>query len=386
MKDDPKNHGFATRAIHAGQPPEATTGAVVVPIFQTSTYVHGALGEDRSFHYARGGNPTRRALEENVASLEGGVSGHGFASGMAAISALMTLLEAGDHVVVTRGVYGGTYRLFTRLLERTGLTFSWVDTTRAEEVERALRPTTRMVFLETPTNPRLEITDVRAVAEIAHAHGAVVAMDNTFLTPYLQRPLELGADVVVHSTTKFLNGHSDSLGGVLVASRADHTDWFALVQKSAGGVLAPFEAFLILRGIKTLAVRMAQHEANAERIASFLAEHPKVARVYYPGLPDHPGHAVQVGQSSGFGAMISIELGDYAAAKTFLDRLRVMSLAESLGGVETLVSHPATMANAAVPPERRKVLGVGDNLVRISVGIEEIDDLLEDLDQALDGI
>ena len=383
MKGNPKDLGFATRAIHAGQPPDAATGAVVVPIYQTTTYVHDALGDHRGWEYTRGGNPTRRALEENVVALENGLSAHAFASGMAAISTLTTLCRPGDHVVVTEDVYGGTYRYFTGLLERNGIEFSWVDTSQPEDVEAAMRDTTRLVFVESPTNPMLRVTDIAAVAQIAHRKDAVLAVDNTFLTPYLQRPLELGADVVVHSTTKYLNGHSDSLGGVLVATREDHRDWFAYVQKSAGGVLAPFEAFLILRGIKTLAVRMARHEANAERMASFLDHHPKIDWVGYPGLPGHPGHDVQTRQAAGFGAMISIRLGSFERARSFLDRLQVLSLAESLGGVESLVSHPATMAHAAVPPERRDVLGIRDDLVRISVGIEEIEDLLGDLERAL---
>ena len=383
MKGDPRQCGFATRAIHAGQPPDAETGAVTVPIYQTSTYVHDALGSHRGFEYARGDNPTRRALEDNVMMLEGGVAGCAFASGMAAIAALTSLLKPGEHVVVTHGVYGGTYRYFTRILERYGIEFSWVDTSQLDELTRALRETTRMVFVESPTNPLLGITDLAAVAEITHAHGALLAVDNTFMTPYLQSPLELGADVVMHSTTKYLNGHSDSLGGVLVSAREEEGEWFRFVQKSAGGVLAPFEAFLILRGIKTLAVRMGRHEENAEEVARFLDQHPRVEHVYYPGLADHPGHEIQTRQARGHGAMISITLGELEAARSFLGRLRVLSLAESLGGVESLVSHPATMAHASVPAERRQKLGIRDDLVRISIGIEEVEDLVEDLDQAL---
>ena len=383
MKGDPKDLGFSTRAIHAGQPPDPVTGAVTVPIYQTSTYVHDELGRHKGFEYARVQNPTRSALEANVAALEGGKSGHAFASGMAAISTLMTLLKAGEHAVVSRNVYGGTYRFFHHVLERYGLEFSWVDATDPANIEAAMRPTTRMVYVETPTNPMMEVTDIAAAAEIAHRRGALLVVDNTFLSPYLQRPLALGADVVVHSTTKFLNGHSDSIGGVLVAGAAEHGEWFAFVQKSAGAVLSPFDCFLVLRGIKTLAVRMDRHETNTARVVEFLAGHPKVRAVLYPGLPSHPGHAVQRRQASGFGALVSFDLGGYEAAKSMLDRVRVMSLAESLGGVETLISHPASMTHASVPREMREALGLSDGLVRISVGLEDADDLVGDLEQAL---
>jgi cystathionine beta-lyase/cystathionine gamma-synthase len=383
VKGDPRDLGFSTRAIHAGQPPDPVTGAVTVPIYQTSTYVHDELGRHKGFEYARVQNPTRSALEANVAALEGGRSGHAFASGMAAISTLMTLLKAGDHAVASRNVYGGTYRLFHHVLERYGLEFSWVDATDPAGIAAALRPTTRMVYIETPTNPLMGITDIAAAAEIAHRHGAVLVVDNTFLSPYFQRPIELGADVVVHSTTKFLNGHSDSIGGMLVAAREEHGEWFAFVQKSAGAVLSPFDSFLVLRGIKTLAVRMDRHEANTARVVDFLAGHPKVRSVLYPGLPSHPGHAVHKRQSSGFGALVSFELDGYDAAKTMLDRMRVMSLAESLGGVETLISHPASMTHASVPREMRDALGLSEGMIRISVGLEDADDLVGDLEQSL---
>ena len=383
MKGDPKDLGFSTRAIHAGQPPDPVTGAVTVPIYQTSTYVHDELGRHKGFEYARVQNPTRSALEANVAALEGGKSGHAFASGMAAISTLMTLLKTGEHAVVSRNVYGGTYRFFHHVLERYGLEFSWVDATDPANLEAAMRPQTRMVYVETPTNPMMEVTDIAAAAAIAHRRGALLVVDNTFLSPYLQRPLALGADVVVHSTTKFLNGHSDSIGGVLVAGAAEHGEWFAFVQKSAGAVLSPFDCFLVLRGIKTLAVRMDRHETNTARVVEFLAGHPKVRAVLYPGLPSHPGHAVQRRQASGFGALVSFDLGGYEAAKSMLDRVRVMSLAESLGGVETLISHPASMTHASVPREMREALGISDGLVRISVGLEDADDLVGDLEQAL---
>jgi cystathionine gamma-lyase/cystathionine beta-lyase/cystathionine gamma-lyase/homocysteine desulfhydrase len=383
VKGDPRHLGFSTRAVHAGQKPDPRTGAVAVPIYQTSTYVQESLGEPVHYEYARVQNPTREALEEQVAALEGGVSGHAFASGMSAIACLMTLMKAGDHAVVSRNVYGGTFRYFTRILERYNLSFSWIDTTDLAAVEAAMRPETRMVYLETPTNPMMEIADIAACAEIAHARGALVAVDNTFLSPYLQRPLEHGADHVVHSTTKFLNGHSDSIGGVLISSRPEDSEWFALVSKSAGAILSPFDSFLVMRGIKTLAVRMDRHERNAKRIVDYLVGHPKVRRVLYPGLPDHPGHEIQKRQASGFGAMITIEMGSFAAAKSMLDRVAVMSFAESLGGVESLISHPASMTHASIPVERRADLGLTDGMVRISVGIENVEDLLADLEQAL---
>lgn len=386
MKGDPRKLGFSTRAIHTGQAPDPTTGAVSIPIYQTSTYVQDGLGENKGFEYARADNPTRKALEDNVAALEGGLAGHAFASGMAAISALMTLLSAGDHVVVSQDVYGGTYRLFNKVLERYGLRFSWIDATDLSAVERAITPETRMVFLETPTNPMMHICDIAAISALAHAQGApgaVVAVDNTFLTPYLQRPLELGADVVMHSGTKFLNGHSDVLNGMLVSSRKEHAEAFLFAQKCSGGVPSPFDCFLVLRGLKTLSIRMERHEANARAIADYLRQHPKVKRVYYAGLPSHPGHEIQRRQAHGFGSMITLDLGSLGAARTFLEHVQLLSLAESLGGVESLISHPASMTHASVEPERRRRLGITDSLVRISVGIEDLDDLLADLDQAL---
>lgn len=383
MKGDWKSRGFSTRAIHAGQQPDPTTGAVSVPIYATSTYVLDELGRHKGFEYARVQNPTRFALEANVAALEGGASGHAFASGMAAIATLMTLVRTGEHVVFSRNVYGGTYRFMTQVLSRYGVESSWVDSTDLANVRSALRPTTRLIYVETPTNPMMEVTDIAGAAELAHAHGALLAVDNTFMSPYFQRPLELGADVVVHSTTKFLNGHSDSIGGVLVARSAEQGEWFSFVQKSEGAIASPFDSFLILRGIKTLGVRMERHEANGRALAAHLAGQPKVRKVFYPGLADHPGHAVQQRQASGFGALITFDLGDFAAAKRWLDRVEVMSLAESLGGVETLTSHPASMTHASVPPDKRAELGITDGLVRISAGIEDLADLLADVDQAL---
>ncbi|MEZ5330500.1 MAG: PLP-dependent aspartate aminotransferase family protein [Thermoanaerobaculia bacterium] len=386
MKGDPKTLHFATRAIHAGQPPDPTTGAVSVPIYATSTYVQPELGRHKGFEYARVQNPTRTALEENVASLEGGLSAHAFTSGMAAISALFTTVGSGDHIVASHTVYGGTYRLLTQVLDRYGLQATWVDTSDLANIEAAVTPATKMVYIETPTNPMMEITDIAGAAEIAHRHDAMLAVDNTFASPYFQRPIELGADVVIHSATKFLNGHSDALGGLLVATTRELSDWFAFVQKSAGAVLSPFDSFLMLRGIKTLAVRMEQHERLGGAVAKYLDAHPKVERVYYPGLPSHANHEVHKGQAGGFGALISFDLGSFDAAKRFLDRLRVLSLAESLGGVETLISHPASMTHASIPAEERARLGITDGLVRVSVGLEDLDDLLSDLEQALEAV
>jgi cystathionine beta-lyase/cystathionine gamma-synthase len=383
VKGTTRDLGFSTRAIHAGQPPDPRTGAVAVPIYQTSTYVQLGLGEHQGYEYARVQNPTREALEQNLAQLEGGVSGHAFASGMAAIASLMTLVKAGEHVVVSRNVYGGTYRYFTQVLERNQVSFSWVDSSKLDAVGAAMTPATRMVFIETPTNPVMDISDIAGSAEIAHAHEALLVVDNTFLSPYLQRPLERGADLVVHSTTKFLNGHSDSVGGAVVCGRQQEADWLFFMQKSMGAILSPFDSFLVMRGVKTLAVRMEQHERNAAAVVGMLAAHPKVRQVLYPGLPDHPGRDVHCRQASGFGSMITLEMGTHAAAKTLLESVKVLSLAESLGGVESLISHPATMTHASVPTERRIALGLTDSMVRISVGIEDAGDLLADLDQAL---
>ncbi|MFQ5526262.1 MAG: trans-sulfuration enzyme family protein [Thermoanaerobaculia bacterium] len=386
MKGDTKNLGFSTRAIHAGQTPDPSTGSVITPIYQTSTYIHEELGVHKGYEYARVQNPTRQALENNIADLEGGVAAHAFASGMSAIATLLTLAKAGDHIVCSQNVYGGTYRLFHHILERYGLSFSWVNSPDLGEIERAMKPETRLVYIETPTNPMIEVTDISGAAEIAHAGQAQLAVDNTFMSPYFQRPLEFGADFVIHSTTKFLNGHSDSLGGALVSKSEDDAEWFGFVQKSEGAILSPFDSFLVLRGIKTLAVRMERHELNGRAAAAFLDEHPKVQSVLYPGLPEHPGYKTQQSQASGFGALIAFEVGGHEAARRMLNRLEVLSLAESLGGVETLISHPASMTHASVPAERRAQLGITDGLVRVSVGIEELDDLLTDLDHALAAI
>ncbi|MHB1020820.1 MAG: trans-sulfuration enzyme family protein [Acidobacteriaceae bacterium] len=378
-----KKHGFATRAIHDGQAPDPLTGAVTVPIYATSTYQQEEIGKHKGYEYARVSNPTRSALEENLASLEGGSSAHVFGSGMAAITALCTMMKTGDHVVCTENMYGGTTRLFNQVLVNYGIEFTYVDTSDAENVARAIRPSTKLVHIETPTNPMMGITDIRAVADICHSRGVELSVDNTFMSPYFQQPIALGADIVMHSTTKFLNGHSDGLGGVLVCTKPEHKEKFSFVQKCTGGILSPFECWLLLRGVKTLAVRMKQHDTNGRAVAAWLAKHPKVKQVFYPGLPDHPQHALAKQQMSGFGSMISLETGSLENANTLLKSVRLCTLAESLGGVETLISHPATMTHAAIGAEARAKIGITDGLVRISVGIEEVEDLIADLDQAL---
>jgi cystathionine beta-lyase/cystathionine gamma-synthase len=374
---------FDTICIHAGQAPDPATGAIITPIYQTSTYVQEAVGKHKGYEYARTQNPTRAALEANIAALENGKAGFGFASGMAATGAIMTLLQSGDHVIVTDNTYGGTYRLFERVLRKYQLDFTYVDTSQPVEIERAFRANTKMLFLETPTNPVLRITDLRVASEIAHARNAVVVVDNTFASPYVQRPIDFGADMVVHSTTKFLNGHSDSVGGVVVATRDDHIEWLRFVQNAEGAIIGPMDAWLVLRGTKTLHVRMPVHNATAMALAQHLDGHTKVQKVYYPGLPSHPHHALAKRQMKGFGGLLTFDVGSEANARTVLNSFRLMALAESLGGVETLTSHPATMTHASVPPERRRQIGITDGMVRISAGIEDIEDLKEDLEQAL---
>jgi cystathionine beta-lyase/cystathionine gamma-synthase len=381
-----KTAGFSTRAIHVGQEPDPATGAVAPPIFATSTYVQEEIGKHKGYEYARVSNPTRDRLEQNLASLESGVAAKVFSSGMAAINAIATLLKAGDHVVCGNNLYGGTPRLFNQVWSDFGLQFSYVDTSDAGNVERALNKNTRLVFVETPTNPLMALTDVRAVSEVCHKKKVELVVDNTFMSPYFQQPIALGADMVVHSTTKFLNGHSDGLGGVVVCTRPEQAEKLAFLQKAAGAILSPFECWLILRGVKTLAVRMQNHDERGRQVAKFLANHKKVKKVFYPGLPDHPQHELAKQQMSGFGAMISFETGSLSNANKLLRKVRVCSLGESLGGVETLISHPATMTHAALGEKGRKAIGITDGLVRISVGIEDVEDILEDLDQALSSI
>lgn len=378
--------GIATDCIHAGQEPEEVTGAVTVPIFQTSTYVQPELGRHKGFEYARTQNPTRAALETLLATLEKGRHGHCFASGMAAIDTVMKLLSAGDHVITGEDMYGGSFRLMDKVYRRFGVEFSHVDTTDLEKIEAAIRPNTKILYLETPTNPMMRITDLGGCTNLVKNKGVIVVVDNTFASPYFQRPIELGADIVVHSTTKYLNGHSDSVGGVVVTTRDDHAERIGFLQNAAGGILSPFDSFLVTRGVKTLAVRMERHNANGIVIARYLVDHPKVQKVNYPGLPSHPQHALAKKQMSGFGGMISFELGSHENAKTFLDRVRLCSLGESLGGVETLISHPASMTHGSVPEETRQRLGITPGLVRISVGIEDVEDLVADLDNAFAGL
>jgi cystathionine gamma-lyase/cystathionine beta-lyase/cystathionine gamma-lyase/homocysteine desulfhydrase len=379
-----KNLGFATRAIHDGQEPDELTGAVNVPIYLTSTYKQDGIGKmRRGYEYARLTNPTRDALEENLCSLEGGTSAHCFGSGMAAITALCTMMKSGDHVVCTDNTYGGTSRLFNQVLTNYGLTFTYVDSRDVDAVAKAIRQETKLLHLETPTNPMMSVTDIRAVSDVAHAKGVEVSVDNTFLSPYLQRPIELGADIVMHSTTKFLNGHSDGLGGVLVGTKPEHAERFRFVQKCTGGILSPFDSYLLLRGVKTLAVRMKQHDANGRVVADWLVKKLGPEKVFYPGLKTHPQHELAKRQQKGFGSMLSFELGSLERADAFVSKLKLCYFAESLGGVETLVCHPATMTHAALSAEGRAKLGITDGLIRISVGIEDVEDIIADLEQAL---
>jgi len=382
-----KKIGFSTAAIHTGQEPDPSTGAVVVPIFATSTYVQEELGKHKGYEYARVSNPTRTRLETNLAALEGGTSAHVFASGMAAVTAVtQCFLKQGDHLICGHNVYGGVPRLFNQVLANYGIEFSYVDTSDLDAVKKAMRRNTRILWVETPTNPLMVLTDIKEVARIAHAGGAELVIDNTFMSPYFQKPLALGADMVLHSTTKFLNGHSDGLGGVIVATKPVHAEKLAFMQKTSGAILSPFECWLVLRGVKTLAVRMEKHDESGREIADFLRRHPKVKQVLYPGFSDHPQHALAKRQMTGFGSMVTIETGSLKNAKKMLARVRVCTLGESLGGVETLISHPATMTHAALGEKGRKQIGLTDGMVRISVGIEDVDDLLADLDQALAAI
>ena len=376
---------FETRAIHDGQEPDPATGAVTVPIYQTSTYVQDGIGQHKGYEYARTHNRTRRAVERNLAALEGGADAYCFASGMAATQAVLTLVKGGERVVVSDNVYGGTHRLFTKVLAQYGVAFTFLEASDPAAFERAAGDF-RMLWIETPTNPLMKVCDIAALAEVAHRRGALLVVDNTFMSPFFQRPLALGADVVVRSTTKFLNGHSDSVGGVAVVRDVKLAQWLQYVQNAAGAILSPFDSWLVLRGTKTLALRMPRHEENGRKVAAFLRGQKKIGKVYWPGFPDHPGHEVHKRQATGFGALISFDLGSLDAAKTFLKTVRLCSLGESLGGIETLISHPATMTHAGYTQPERDALGIGNGLVRISVGCEDAEDLMADLQRALDAV
>ena len=375
--------GFSTDAIHVGQEPDPSTGAIVAPIYQTSTYVQEALGKHKGYDYARTNHPNRKALERCLAKLEGGQAAYVFSSGMAAIDCVFRLLRPGDHAILSQAVYGGVFRLTTQLLVHFGMEFSFVDTSCMEKLIQALRPNTRMIYAETPTNPTMLVTDIAAVAGLARQKNLTLVVDNTFLSPYFQQPLSLGAHIVVHSMTKYLNGHSDCTGGAVILTRPEDAERIYFLQRSAGSGLAPMDCFLVSRGIKTLAVRMERHNSNGMAIAQYLESHPKVQRVHYPGLKSHPQHEVAKRQQRGFGAMLSFDLGSLEAARSLLNHVHLCSLAESLGGVETLISHPALMTHASLPPEVRQQIAITDGLVRLSVGIEDVEDLIADVDQAL---
>ena len=375
--------GFATNAIHVGQEPDTATGSIVLPIYQTSTYVQEELGKTKGYDYARTNHPNRKALERTIVKLEGGHAAYVFSSGMAAIDAVFRLLRPGEHAVISEAVYGGVFRLSTQLLVHFGLEFSFVDTSTPTAVLAALRPNTKMLYVETPTNPTLRVTDIAAMAKLANERGITLVVDNTFMSPYLQRPIELGAHVVVHSMTKYLNGHSDATGGAAILTRPEDAEKIYFIQRSAGTGLAPMDCFLVSRGIKTLAVRMLQHNANGIAVARHLDAHPKVRKVYYPGLPTHPQHDIARKQQRGPGAMLAFDLGSLDAARRFLNQVKICSLAESLGGVETLISLPAVMTHASMPAEVRERVGITEGLVRLSVGIEDVEDIIADLDQAL---
>lgn len=375
---------FQTKAIHAGQEPEPRTGAVTVPIYQTSTYAQDDIGVHKGHEYTRTSNPTRDALQECVAALESADHGFAFASGMAAITTIMSLFSQGDHVVCSDDVYGGTFRVFDKIFRRWGIEFSFVDTSDLDGVVAAMTPATRMVWVESPTNPLLKITDIRGLAERCRKVGVILGVDNTFMSPFLQRPLELGATLVMHSSTKYLGGHSDVVGGIVATSDADIAERIGFAQNSMGGVSGPFDSWLTLRGVKTLGIRMERHETNAARVAEFLTAHPRVKSVIWPGLPEHPGHELQRSQADGFGAIVSFYVeGGLEGAKRACRNTKLFFLAESLGGVESLIEHPAIMTHASVPAETRAALGIGDDFIRLSVGIEDADDLVEDLDRAL---
>ena len=376
------DHGFATRSVHAGQIVEPLSGAVMTPIYQTSTYVQTGLGKHRGYEYGRTQNPTREALERNVASLEGATHGFAFGSGLAALDTVLKLFKSGDHIVCGENVYGGSHRLMERIYGNLGIRVTFVDMRDIGHVERALTPATRMIYCETPTNPMMNLTDLAALGDLTQAHGYLYVVDNTFATPYFQRPLEHGADIVLHSTTKYLNGHSDMVGGLLVTARDDLAERLGFIQNAAGGVPGPMDCWLALRGIKTLPLRMRQHDASGRRIAEWLTHQPRITKIYYPGLPSHPQHELACRQMSGFGGMISLDLGDPDRARRFVEKTRIFALAESLGGVESLIGHPASMTHASVPPAMRKAMGLTDSLIRLSCGVEDTDDLIGDLDRA----
>lgn len=385
MKSDAKNLGFATRAIHAGQEPDPTTGAIMTPIYMTSTYVQESPGVHKGWEYTRTHNPTRKAYENCIASLESGKHGFAFASGCAATTTVLHMLKAGDHVVAMDDMYGGTFRLFDKILKHAGIEFDFVDLTDAANFEKSVKPSTKLVWLETPTNPTLKLVDIKKISEMAKKRGVVVAVDNTFMSPYFQRPLELGADIVVHSATKYIGGHSDVVGGIVVTSRDDLAERLAFLSNGIGATQSPFDSFMCLRSLKTLPLRMKAHQANAMEIAKFLESHPKVEKVLYPGLKSHPQHPLAQEQMHGFGGMITFYIkGGLNSARSFLENVKVFSLAESLGGVESLIEHPAIMTHASVPPENRKALGIDDSLIRLSVGVEDLEDLINDLKSAFD--
>jgi cystathionine beta-lyase/cystathionine gamma-synthase len=380
------SYKYSTLAVHAGQYPDPLTGAVNVPVYLSSTFELTGIGTDRGWDYSRAGNPTRDRLETALAALEGGFSGHAFASGMAAISALVATLHAGDHMLCSHNVYAGTVRLLNQIVSHYGIAIEYVDTSNLEAVAAAIRPETKLIHVETPSNPTMVLSDIAAIAKIAHAKGVEVSVDNTFMSPVLQSPLALGADIVVHSTTKYLNGHSDGLGGALIGSKPEHKERFLLVQKAAGAILSPFECFLVLRGIKTMPLRVRQHEENGRAVAEFLSTQPKVSALNYPGLKSHPQHELAARQQRGFGSMMSFDVGSRAAAGRFLGALKIFLNAESLGGVESLASHSATTTHAALSDEERKAAGIGEGLIRLSVGIEDKEDLIADLEQGLQAI
>ena len=383
IRSNDLDRGFSTRAVHAGQQEDPLAGAVMTPIYQTSTYVQEGLGRHKGYEYARTQNPTREALERNVASLEGGQYGFAFGSGLAATDTVLKLLSAGDHVVCGENVYGGTHRLMERVYARLGLSFTFVDSRDIRNIERAVTPATRMVYCETPTNPMMHLTDLAAVGDLTQARGLLLTVDNTFATPFFQRPLSSGADIVIHSTTKYLNGHSDMVGGVVITSRDDLAERIGFLQNGAGAVPGPMDCWLALRGIKTLPLRMRRHDETGRRIAQWLSQHRAITKIYYPGLPSHPQHDLACRQMSGFGGMISIDLGDPEKARRMVERTRIFALAESLGGVESLIGHPASMTHASVPAAMRQAMGLTDSLIRLSCGIEDADDLMADLEQAL---